>query len=299
MNGTTTTGSRTTVLSSALSLILLAAPSTATGRPTAGRTIELDVVVEADGETLYRMWTTTDGVRTLFPGADALIGDAVDGEFRVAFDPGHPDGTVSGTAGCKILELVPGRRVAFEWRGPVWATEMNATPLATWVEVDLEPVAERDSVTSVSLRHHGYGTGEGWDRAFEFFAAAWSRTLDGLQQRFAAQPELEASGDGESGPLFAFLVRPGPKWDVTKPLYDQPRLFNHAAYLGALRERGILAVGGPFADISGESTGALALGVFRVPDLVTAERYMQADPAVQAGTFVYEIRPWKANLPAE
>ena len=176
---------------------------------------------------------------------------------------------------------------------------MNATPLPTWVEVDLEPVAGRDGVTSVSLRHHGYGTGEGWDRAFEFFEAAWSRTLDGLKQRFAAQPELRASDAAEPGPLFAFLVRPGPNWDTTKPLYEQPRLFNHAAYLGALRERGILAVGGPFADISGESTGVLALGVFRVPDLATAERYMRADPAVQSGTFVYEIRPWNAALPAE
>ncbi len=293
MNGSTS------ALTSALSLILLAAPSTATGPPPAARTIELDVLVEADAATLYRMWTTSDGVRTLFPGADALIGDAVGGEYRVAFDPSHPDGTVNGTAGCRILELVSGRRAVFEWRGPAWATEMNATPLPTFIEVDLEPVAGRDGVTSVSLRHHGYGTGEGWDRAFEFFAAAWSRTLDGLQQRFAAQPELEASGDSEPGQVFAFLVRPGPKWDATKSLYDQPRLFNHAAYLGALRERGVLAIGGPFADISGESTGALALGVFRVPDLATAERYMRADPAVQAGTFVYEIRPWKASLPAE
>ncbi len=65
-------GSRATVLSCALSLILLAAPSTATGEPAATRTIELDVLVEAHGETLYRMWTTTDGVCTLFPGADPL-----------------------------------------------------------------------------------------------------------------------------------------------------------------------------------------------------------------------------------
>ncbi len=292
-------GSRTTALTSALPLILLAAPSTATREPAATRTIELDVLVEADGETLYRMWTTTDGVRTLFPGADAAIGDAVGGEYRVAFDPGHPDGAVNGTAGCRILELVPAERVVFEWRGPAWATEMNATPLPTWVEVDLEPAAGREGVTSVSVRHHGYGAGDGWDRAFDFFEAAWSRTLVGLKQRFAAQPELEASDGGDSGQLFAFLVRPGPRWDATKPLHEQARLFNHAAYLGALRERGILAAGGPFADISGESTGALALGVFRVPDRITAERYMRADPAVQAGTFVYEIRPWNASLPAE
>ncbi len=292
-------GSRTTALSSALSLTLLAAPSTATDKPTAARTIELNVLVEADEATLFRMWTTTDGVRTLFPGADALIGDAVGAEYRVVFDPSHPDGTVNGTAGSKILELVPGQRVVFEWRGPAWATEMNATPEPTWVEVDLEPVDGGDGVTSVSWRHHGYGTGEGWDQAFEFFEAAWSRTRDGLKQRFAAQPELEASGAGEPGQIFAFLVRPGPEWDATKPLHEQPRLFNHAAYLGSLRERGILALGGPFADISGESTGALALGVFRVPDLATAERYMRADPAVQAGTFVYELRPWNASLPAE
>ncbi len=290
------------LLSGLTPLLLATGLSSPTTAPAAAgtanaRTIELEAVVEADAATLYRLWTTSAGARTLFPGADAVVGNAVGGEYRIVFDPGHPDGSVNGTAGCKIIELEPDRRVVFEWRGPAWAVEMNETPFPTWVEIDFEPVEGSAGVTEISLRHHGFGAGGNWDRSLEFFEAAWSRTLEGLQQRFAAQPELTPPAGRQPAQLYVFLLRPGPEWDPTKPLPEQARLFNHAAYLSSLAETGVMYLGGPFADISGESSGDLALGALRVPDLPTAERYLLADPAVQAGTFVYELRPWNTSLP--
>jgi uncharacterized protein YndB with AHSA1/START domain len=153
------------------------------------RSLRLSARVEAPAAVLYEVFATSDGVRSLFPGATASIGNAVGEEYRVAFDPANsPDGSENGTAGCRILRLDPGVGLAFEWRGPPWALAMNALPLPTWVDVSFVP-EPGGTVTRVDLEHHGFGRGAEWDRAYEFFAAAWRRTLDGLIQRFAEARE--------------------------------------------------------------------------------------------------------------
>jgi len=164
-----------------MSGITLAGPARLVGQE---RSIHISTLVEATPAALYRMFATSDGVRLLFPGADADIGDTVGGPYVVAFDPaGSPDGTENGTAGCVILRLDRDQGLAFEWRGPPWATEMNVEPFPTWVEVTFAPADGAQTV--VDLVHHGFGRTEGWDRAYAFFDAAWRRALTGLQQRFA------------------------------------------------------------------------------------------------------------------
>ena len=61
----------------------------------------------------------------------------------------------------------------------------------------------------------------------------------------------------------------------------------HRQYLAQLRERGQLAVAGPFAD----GTGALI--VYEAASAEEAEKLLQADPFNQNGVFVrYALRPW-------
>ncbi|MFL5243342.1 MAG: YciI family protein [Gemmataceae bacterium] len=61
----------------------------------------------------------------------------------------------------------------------------------------------------------------------------------------------------------------------------------HRQYLTALRERGQLAVAGPFTDDSG------ALIVYEAATKDEAKKLLEGDPFNQNGIFVkYLIRPW-------
>ncbi len=263
------------------------------------RSIELEATVQATAEEIYRLFTTSEGVRTLFPGADARIETAVSGRYAVAFDPvNSPDGRRNGTAGCRILKLDPGRHVAFQWRGPEWARSMNVEPLPTWVEVDLAAIQGEPAATLVRLAHRGFGAGEDWDRSYDFFHKAWRRTLDMLSLRYADQPALvrpERLGSPET--LWVFFLLRGPDWAQDRPRSGQPALLNHAAYLLRLMDQGVVHIAGPFVE-DPRFEGVEAMGVLRVPDEKTAQRYLDADPAVQRGTLSYELRPWQAALPA-
>ena len=61
----------------------------------------------------------------------------------------------------------------------------------------------------------------------------------------------------------------------------------HRQYLAQLRERGQLAVAGPFPDDSG------GLIVYEAASAEEAERLIHDDPFHQHGIFVrYQLRPW-------
>ncbi|HXG11401.1 MAG TPA: YciI family protein [Gemmataceae bacterium] len=61
----------------------------------------------------------------------------------------------------------------------------------------------------------------------------------------------------------------------------------HRQYLASLREKGQLAVSGPFTDDSG------ALIVYEAGSAEEAEKLLQGDPFHQNGIFVkWQLRPW-------
>ena len=80
------------------------------------------------------------------------------------------------------------------------------------------------------------------------------------------------------------LIGHGPQWLEGKTVYEQGPPIE--AHLVAMRDRfdaGELLLGGPF-----DQGGGIA--VLDVPDEATARALMDADPAVQAGVLVYEIK---------
>ena len=65
----------------------------------------------------------------------------------------------------------------------------------------------------------------------------------------------------------------------------------HRQYLATLRERGQLAISGPFTDDSG------ALIVYEAASREEAEALLKADPFAQNGIFLsYVLRPWNPVL---
>jgi uncharacterized protein YciI len=85
----------------------------------------------------------------------------------------------------------------------------------------------------------------------------------------------------------AYLVvyRAGPKWPAGDPLPEPLR--QHFRYLSSLHRRGALKFAGPFAD---ERGGA---AVLTADDDGSARALLQADPAVQAQVFAFELHRWR------
>jgi uncharacterized protein YciI len=65
----------------------------------------------------------------------------------------------------------------------------------------------------------------------------------------------------------------------------------HRQYLASLKERGRLAISGPFADGSG------ALIVYEADSAEAAEELLRGDPFHAAGVFVrWQVRPWNVVI---
>jgi uncharacterized protein YciI len=80
------------------------------------------------------------------------------------------------------------------------------------------------------------------------------------------------------------LIDHGPRWLEGKSVYEQGRpIEDHLVAMRRHYDAGILQLGGPF-----DHGGGIA--VLNVPDESAARAVMDADPAVQAGVMVYEIR---------
>jgi uncharacterized protein YndB with AHSA1/START domain len=143
--------------------------------------ILLEEEVDARPAEVFELWTTREGVRR-FLAPDARIDPRVGGRYEILFDPeADPEGVREGTRGARILEYEPPHRLAFEWRGRHYMTQMNVEPLPTWVELELTPLPPDGSRTRVRLAHFGFQAGGTWDHAYAFFEQAWRTVLDRLR----------------------------------------------------------------------------------------------------------------------
>lgn len=83
------------------------------------------------------------------------------------------------------------------------------------------------------------------------------------------------------------FMRKGPNWKA------QPGagvLTAHSRFMSRLREEGKLIVSGPFVD----DAEPLWMYVFNLESIAEAETIMAGDPAVEAGQYRFEFRPWFA-----
>lgn len=87
---------------------------------------------------------------------------------------------------------------------------------------------------------------------------------------------------------YVVFHRPGPKWQQGIDFREQDGVGEHVQHYLKLYEQGKLELGGPFLL---EDAGGMMVptrGVSREE----VEAFAAADPAVQSGLLVYEVRPW-------
>jgi uncharacterized protein len=84
--------------------------------------------------------------------------------------------------------------------------------------------------------------------------------------------------------LFALILRPGGAWKPGRPFVEQG-LRPHFDYWMALYRKGRVVTAGPMGSDSG-------LVLLLASSAAEAEEVMRADPAITAGIFVGEVRPY-------
>lgn len=107
-----------------------------------------------------------------------------------------------------------------------------------------------------------------------------------------AGAQAPAQADASATPprqLFLFLFRPGPAWQAGVPMRQQ-NLREHGAYHALLVREGRSVAGGGYV---GEDGG---MAIVRAADRAEAEAMLAADPAIQNGVFVAELRQWQPRF---
>lgn len=76
---------------------------------------------------------------------------------------------------------------------------------------------------------------------------------------------------------FIILWAPGPAWISGKTVREQPYWEQHAAFMDSLFERGMVVLGGPFADATGSLVVVEAENEHEVTALFTRDPFLVHD----------------------
>jgi uncharacterized protein YndB with AHSA1/START domain len=154
----------------------------AAAAPAAERAITKQVEVNATLEQAWDAWTTREGITSFF-APDAKIEPRPGGAFSIHFNPYAPAG-MKGADDTRFMALQPKKMLSFDWNAPPHLPEARAQ--RTLVVVRFEPLS--DKLTRLSLFHTGWGDGGEWDKAYNYFDAAWGNVLANLKKRFDTGP---------------------------------------------------------------------------------------------------------------
>jgi uncharacterized protein YndB with AHSA1/START domain len=162
-----------------LLLLIFLGQSTGLARPTVSRSlqapsiddvdraIKLEITIKAPTEKVWWAWTTRDGIRSFF-APDCNIDLRVLGKYEILFAPSAPAG-LRGAEGNLVLAIQEGRMLSFTWDAPPNLPEIRkqrTSVVITLVRID-------QHTTRLFFRHTGWGYGEDWTKAHDYFVSAW------------------------------------------------------------------------------------------------------------------------------
>ncbi|MGE5798138.1 MAG: SRPBCC family protein [Ignavibacteria bacterium] len=145
----------------------------------AERSIYAEINVPAKLEEVWEAWTTEEGVKSFFAPACHIV-FRVKGPYEMYFNQSAEAGKKGGE-GNIILAYETNKMISFTW---------NAPPTMPTVRQQLTHVTIRfteqdDNTIKVTLNHDGWGDGEEWDKAFNYFDRQWNNVvLPMLKYRF-------------------------------------------------------------------------------------------------------------------
>lgn len=91
---------------------------------------------------------------------------------------------------------------------------------------------------------------------------------------------------------FVVIHKPGPKWQYDIDFHEQEGVGEHVQHFRKLHEQSKLELGGPFRlpDMGGMMVATKDVSQGEL------EAFAAADPAVETGLLIYEVRPWMTAM---
>lgn len=153
------------------------------GDARADRILRAELVLDAPVDTLWKLWTTPEGITSFFAPA-CHIEPRVDGAFEIFFNPAAPPGEKGGE-GLRVVAFEPNARLAFTWNAPPSQPAIRVQRTV----VDVRFVPQGPAKTRIVFTHYGWGDGSDWDTAYAYFDRAWNTfVLPNLAWRVANGP---------------------------------------------------------------------------------------------------------------
>ena len=147
------------------------------------RVIRGKVVVDAGTDAVWEAWTTEAGLKSFF-APDCNLDLRVGGAFELLFDLDARPGQ-RGSEGTTLLAIQPKVILSFTWNAPPHLP--NVREHFTHVVVRFRQASPVR--TEVAVTHDGWGDGNEWDEAYDYFTRAWNDVvLPRLAYRLSAGP---------------------------------------------------------------------------------------------------------------
>jgi uncharacterized protein YndB with AHSA1/START domain len=169
-------------------------------KPNIERAITSEISVPAPLTEVWHAWTTKEGAERFFAprcNIDLKPGGAYEMLFNLDADHGK-----QGGEGMVLLAVQPPRMLAFTWNAPPHLPSVRGQMTHVVIRLFETEAGE----TRVTLRHDGWGEGNEWDDAFQYFSSAWADVvLPRLRHRFESgpvdwsnPPAFSESGEGSA-----------------------------------------------------------------------------------------------------
>lgn len=133
--------------------------------------LEFEINLKAGISKVWTAWTTEEGIRSFFAPA-CKIEARVGGAYEIYFHPDEKEG-FRGAEGTHILAFEPMKYLSFSWNNPPSIPGIRLQ-FAT-VGLYFEEIHEQK--TFFKLVHQGWGPGEDWGKAFDYFEHAWEQVV--------------------------------------------------------------------------------------------------------------------------
>ena len=149
------------------------------------RNIYIETIVNAPIAAVWDAWTTDRGLES-FLAPECSIDLRVNGSMDIYFHPKAPEGQ-RGAENLHILAVENYRLLSFTWNNPAELPGIGKQQ--THVMLKFFPYEKADRRTKLVLIHDGWGDGELWDQAYQYFIKEWRDTvLFRLHYRFDKGP---------------------------------------------------------------------------------------------------------------
>lgn len=152
-------------------------------KPDTERVIASEINVPAPLTDVWHAWTTKEGAERFFAprcNIDLKPGGAYEMLFNLEAERGK-----QGGEGMVVMAVQPQRMLAFTWNAPPHLPSVRGQMTHVVIRLFETEAGE----TRVTLRHDGWGEGNEWDDAFQYFSSAWADVvLPRLKHRFESGP---------------------------------------------------------------------------------------------------------------